>query len=132
MSNAAKIVMQTPLPESLTIALLRTTFTPHKSRRCQRCDQLVAGAEALRSEMRSSVGIEGLKLDGRIGTRVYLSRLHVGMSEPQRHLPKIFGRLQDGQGTTVPQDVRRYAFLVQRGTTLSRDTDVFLQDVLEA
>jgi len=30
--NAAKIVMQTPLPESMTTALLRTTFAPHKRR----------------------------------------------------------------------------------------------------
>jgi len=30
--NAAQIVMQTRLPESLTFALLRTTFTPHKRR----------------------------------------------------------------------------------------------------
>jgi DNA replication protein DnaC len=30
--NAAKIVMQTPLPESLTLALFRATLAPHKRR----------------------------------------------------------------------------------------------------
>ena len=109
--NAAKIVMQTPLPESLTLALFGTTFAPHKGGWCQRGNQFVAGAEAPRSEVRSGVGVEGLELDGRVSAGVYLARLHVGMSEPQRHLSKIFGRLQDGQGTAMPQDVRRHAFL---------------------
>lgn len=89
--NAERIFMQTLVAESLTLPLLRTTFTLHKGACRQRGNQLVAGAEAARSEMRSSVRVERLELDGRICARVDLGRLHVGMPEPQRDLSEIFG-----------------------------------------
>ena len=88
------------------VRLFRGFSAPHIRGSLQHIDQFVRCLEAPRPQLRSDHRFEGFELHGRVGASVNLRRLHAGMPEPERHLPEIFGGLQDGQSTGVAQDVR--------------------------
>ncbi len=79
--NAGNIVMRTPGFQRPAIPCLGSYGSPHKGRAArQRGDQFVAGPETPGAQRWCCDGIEGFQLYRRIGSRVNLSGLHVGMT----------------------------------------------------
>jgi len=107
-------------------------FTPHNGARRQRGDQLVGGFETPGAQFGRHHRLQRFQFHRRIRARVDFRGLHVRVSEPQRDLSQIFGRLQNGQGTRVSQHVRRYALRRQRRALLLRGPNVFVQKVFDA
>ena len=124
--------MRTLVPESLQFQLFLTCISPHNRARIQGGDKLIGRAESSATKLRRGDSVQRLELDGRISACVHLSRLHVGVTQPQRDLAKIFRRFEHGQCTAVPEHVRRYTLGGQRWTAFDGRADVLLQDVLEA
>ena len=103
--NAESIFMRTPRSMEARPRSCCRLFTPHIGSSLQHLDQLVRCFEAACPQLRSDHRFEGLELHGRVGASVNLRRLHTGMPKPERHLPEIFGSLQDGQSAGVSQNM---------------------------
>lgn len=84
--NAERIIMRTVAPESPSLPLFPALFTPHNGAGGQRGDEFVGRTKTARPQVRRCGRIECFQLDGRVGSRVHLGRLYVGMAEPQRDL----------------------------------------------
>ncbi len=68
-------------------AVLRILFPP------QQGEELIWWRECPSPQGRRDHSLECLEPLGRVGAKVYLCRLHAGVSEPQRDLADVPGRL---------------------------------------
>jgi len=69
-------------------------------------------------------------LQSQMGVQIDLSSFHGFMTKPERNDRSIDTGLQQFHGGTVSQYMRRYAFMLQRRTTLLGNADIFGQQVL--
>ena len=104
---------------------------PHNGAASQEGDQLVGGFEAAGAQVGGNHRFERFEFHGRVSARVHLGRLHVRVSEPERDLTQVLGRLEHRQGAGVPQNVRRDVLRRQGRARAGSDLDMLVEDVLE-
>jgi len=59
----------------------------------QQGDQFIRGSKLPFAQMRRNNGVDRLEFFARVGTRVDFRSRQVGVSQPQRDLPDVLGRL---------------------------------------
>ena len=67
-----------------------------------------------------------------IGMQIHFRRLCAGMTEPQRYLSNVTGRLQDHHRARMTKYVRKDPLGCQRGTVSTRYLHMLVQDILES
>ena len=67
-----------------------------------------------------------------ISTQIHFRRLCAGMTEPQRYLSNVAGRLQDHHRARMTKYVRKDPLGCQRATLSTRYLHMLVQDILES
>src|SRR5262249_37329154 len=129
--NAQRIVTRSLAARDSAFRSSCRHFTPHNGAWGQRGNEFVGGLEPPGAQLRRHHGLQRFQFHRRIRARVDFRRLHVGVSEPQRDFPQIFGRLQYRERAGVSQQVREHALGRQRRASLPCGLGVLAQEVFD-
>jgi len=85
--------MLSPMFMGFDLTLFPGLFSPHNGADFEGSNQLIRRLKAPRTQLRCNDRFKRFQFHRRISARVHLRRLHIGVSEPERNLSDIFGRL---------------------------------------